>query len=87
MKSRFLSILLLALPLLAQGQLRVSHLTVEHMENPATVDAPHPRLSWINEPKDERVRGERQTAYRIVVASSEERLRRGNYDLWDSGST
>jgi len=31
------------------------------------------------------VRGEKQTAYRIVVASSEENLKAGTYDLWDSG--
>ena len=69
----------------AGAQLRVTHLTVEHMPNPAVVDEPQPRLSWVNEPKNERVRGQRQTAYRIVVASSEQALRRGRYDLWDSG--
>ena len=73
------------LPLLGHAQLRVTGLTVEHMVNPAVVDARQPRLSWINEPQDERVRGERQTAYRIVVASTEEGLRHGHYDLWDSG--
>lgn len=67
------------------AQLRVTQLKVEHMANPTTVDVPQPRLSWVNEPRNERVLGERQTAYRIVVASSEERLRKGNYDLWDSG--
>ena len=49
------------------------------------VDVAQPRLSWVNEPKNERVKGQRQTAYRIVVASSEEGLRKGHYDLWDSG--
>ena len=71
--------------ILVRAQLRVCSLRVEHMENPCVVDVPQPRLSWVNEPKDERVKGQRQTAYRIVVASSEERLRKGNYDLWDSG--
>lgn len=84
MKHLFL-LLLTALPLLASAQLRVTSLRVEHMENPAVVDVPQPRLSWINEPKDEHIKGERQTAYRIVVASTEEGLRRGKYDLWDSG--
>ena len=63
----------------------VTHLTVEHMSDPMTVDARQPRLSWINEVGDPDVRGERQTAYRIVVASSRERLLAGDYDLWDSG--
>ena len=82
---RIFFLLTAILPLLANAQLRVTGLTVEHMVNPAVVDARQPRLSWINEPRDERVKGERQTAYRIVVASTEERLRRGRYDLWDSG--
>lgn len=67
------------------AHLQVSHLTVEHMQNPAVIDTPQPRFSWINEPKDECITGEKQTAYRIVVASSERELKRGNYDLWDSG--
>ena len=65
--------------------LRVCSLRVEHNPKPCVVDVAHPRLSWVNEPKNERVRGERQTAYRIVVASSEQKLRHGDYDLWDSG--
>lgn len=65
--------------------MQVCSLRVEHMVNPTTVDVAQPRLSWVNEPKNERVIGERQTAYRIVVASSAERLKKGDYDLWDSG--
>ena len=30
-------------------------------------------------------RGQSQTAYRIMVASSKENLDAGNYDMWDSG--
>lgn len=82
---RLISLVLLALPLMGQAQLRVTDLRVEHMTDPAVVDVTQPRLSWVNEPKDERVKGERQTAYRIVVASTEEGLQRGRYDLWDSG--
>ena len=67
------------------AQMHVTHLTVEHMSDPAVVDEPQPRLSWVNEPKNDDVRGERQTAYRIVVASSEQALLRGHYDMWDSG--
>lgn len=84
MPKRFF-LLLAALPLLLHAQLRVTDLRVEHMQNPAVVDVKQPRLSWINEPKNEQVSGDRQTAYRIVVASTEEGLRRGRYDLWDSG--
>ena len=43
-----------------------------------------PRLSWINE-VEKNVRNEVQTAYRILVASSEDLLEEGNVDMWDSG--
>ncbi|MCR5179782.1 MAG: glycoside hydrolase family 78 protein [Bacteroidaceae bacterium] len=79
------SALLLVVPQLASGQFRVRSLTVEHLSNPSAVDVAIPRLSWINEPKDKRVREDRQTAYRIVVSSSLQKLERGDYDLWDSG--
>ncbi|MBP5339536.1 MAG: family 78 glycoside hydrolase catalytic domain [Bacteroidaceae bacterium] len=78
-------LLLATMPLLLHAQFRVTSLTVEHTQDPAVVDAERPRLSWVNEPRDERIRGDRQTAYRIVVASTEEDLRHGRYDLWDSG--
>ena len=55
-------------------------LTCEYVPNPFTIDEEHPRLSWINAPSRN---GERQTAYRIRVASTREGLH--NADLWDSG--
>ena len=82
---KLLPLLLLFLPVGMRAQLCVGSLRVEHCVNPSVVDVPQPRLSWVNEPKNERVQGQRQTAYRIVVASSEEKLRKGDYDLWDSG--
>lgn len=75
----------LAFSAMASAQLKVTRLTTEHMTNPSTVDELHPRLSWINEAKNDRVRGEVQTAYRIVVASSKQKLEAGDFDLWDSG--
>ena len=83
--TKLISLLLLCLPVGMQAQLRVGSLRVEHLENPAVVDEPKPRLSWVNEPKDEKVKEQCQTAYQVVVASSAEKLRRGDYDLWDSG--
>ncbi len=67
------------------AQYRVCRLTVEHMADPMVVDVLRPRLSWVNEVTDPTVRGESQTAYRVVVASSVDRLQAGDYDLWDSG--
>lgn len=69
----------------ASQQMSVGDLRVEHMDNPSVVDATQPRLSWINTPRSSKARGLKQTAYRIVVASSLDNLKRGNYDLWDSG--
>jgi len=83
--AKYLFLLLLAMPFGATAQLCVGSLRVEHCVNPNVVDVPRPRLSWVNEPKNGREKGQRQTAYQIVVASSEEKLRRGDYDFWDSG--
>ncbi len=60
----------------------VENLRVEYCENPVAIDAPAPRLSWQLQSKE---RGQRQTAYGVLVASSEELLKRGQGDLWDSG--
>ena len=73
------------LPLMASAQLTVTRLTTEHMINPSTVDELRPRLSWVNEVNNGKARGEVQTAYRVVVASSRQKLEAGDFDLWDSG--
>jgi alpha-L-rhamnosidase len=46
------------------------------------VDLPNPRLSWRVESS---ARGQVQTAYRILVASTPEKLKENQGDLWDSG--
>ncbi|EDY58131.1 MULTISPECIES: alpha-L-rhamnosidase [Streptomyces] len=62
----------------------VEGLTVEHRSDPLGVDAARPRFGWRTA---SRVRGRRQTAYRILVASSPARLAEGRADVWDSGRT
>lgn len=62
-----------------------NRLRVENLETPTSIDILEPRLSWINTPVDSLVKDARQTAYRIVVASSIEKLDKGKYDVWDSG--
>jgi alpha-L-rhamnosidase len=57
-------------------------LRCEYAVNPLNVDVTSPRLFWIDESSG---RGERQTAYEILVASSEKNLAGGKGDLWDSG--
>lgn len=60
----------------------VTELKCNYLKNPLGVETPNPRLSWVLK-SDER--GQRQTAYRILVASSRQTLDRDVGDLWDSG--
>ena len=68
-----------------RSQLKPVLLTCEYRTNPSVVDATSPRLSWVNEAASDKVRGEFQQAYRICVASSKEKLLKGEADIWDSG--
>ena len=52
------------------------------MFNPIGIDILKPRLSWVLESNQ---RCETQTAYRILVASSENKLENNEGDLWDTG--
>ena len=53
----------------------------EYLKDPLGIDVAKPRLSWqLN--SDER--GQKQTAYHILVASSREKLDKNAGDLWDS---
>ncbi|MET0245793.1 MAG: family 78 glycoside hydrolase catalytic domain [Sphingomonas sp.] len=61
----------------AQPDRRPTMLKVEYAETPMGLDEPRPRLAW-------RSPVARQSAYRIRVATSAERLRDGS-DVWDSG--
>lgn len=56
-------------------------LRCEYLTRPMGVDTPQPRLSWTLWSRE---RGQRQTAYRILVASTTELLERDQADLWDS---
>jgi len=62
--------------------LRVGSLTCELLANPEGIAELQPRLAWISESGE---RGQRQTAYRVLVASSEATLKKDTGDLWDSG--
>ncbi len=60
---------------------RVSELKTESRINPLGIDIKTPRLSWIIESGK---RGEKQTAYHILVASSKQKLKENIGDLWDT---
>jgi alpha-L-rhamnosidase len=57
-------------------------LLVNGVSNPLAIEREATRFSWRSEDGG---RGERQTAYQIMVASSADSLARGNADYWDSG--
>ncbi|MEI7900691.1 MAG: glycoside hydrolase family 78 protein [bacterium] len=65
----------------------VRHLRCEYLTNPLGIDAEKPRLNWVIEESrpDSEARGIKQTAYQILVASSEAYLKKDKGDLWDSG--
>lgn len=66
----------------ARAAIRAAGLRCEYRVDPLGVDVRRPRLSWLLESKE---RGQRQSAYQVVVASSPEELKRDHGDLWDSG--
>lgn len=64
------------------GGLRAESLTTEYRTNPLAIGSVHPRLSWMVSSGQ---RGQRQTAYQILVASRRSILARNRGDLWNSG--
>ena len=60
----------------------IGELRCEHLQNPQGIDAATPRLSWKLQANERDVK---QSAYEILVASSEAKLNSGEGDLWDSG--
>jgi len=60
----------------------VHQLRCEYRVNPLGIDVVEPRLSWVLQSGQ---RGQKQTAYQILVASSEQDMQQDQGDLWDSG--
>ena len=60
-------------------------LRCEYQSGPLAIESPRPRLSWELRAVDPARRDLRQTAYRILVASSERLLALGRGDQWDTG--
>src|SRR5271157_2653004 len=69
----------------AQSVLHPVDLRCEYRANPLGVDTLAPRLSWKLAVADPTARGLGQSAYQVLVASSEALLTRNQGDLWDSG--
>jgi len=89
-KMKRLAVILSACMMLALGgravmtvsSVSVKELRCEYRVNPLGIDLVSPRLSWILQSSQ---RGQKQTAYRVLVASSREKLNSDDGDLWDSG--
>ncbi len=79
---RIIPLLLMAALFAACGsKVEITNLTVEMQDGSMPLATATPRFSWNYEAKVDNVM---QTSYRIIVASSEEKARRGEGDLWDS---
>ncbi len=64
------------------SKMKVDHLRCEYQTEPLGIDVSKPRLSWWLNSSE---RGAEQSAFQIMVASSEPKLRADKGDLWDSG--
>jgi hypothetical protein len=83
--ARFLAlatVLFSSLAMPARATLTVTAPRVENLADPLGIDVAEPRLSWR---LTSDARGDSQTAYQILVASSAVQLGRDRGDLWDSG--
>ncbi len=94
---RFAAYLVIAVAMLscipAALAANLTKLRCEYRVDPLGIDAEKPRLCWIiadlkseiGNLKSEIPRGQKQTAYQILVASTPELLAKDQGDLWDSG--
>ena len=79
-----LSLLLFVPVITAQEKCTLTpvELRCQALTNPLGVEEAHPRLSWIVQSD---ARAQKQTAYRILVASNDAAINADRGDLWDSG--
>ncbi len=67
------------------GSLIATELRTEYRVDPLGVDNPEPMLGWQLQRVRASERGQRQTAYQILAATSPELVYPGKADLWDTG--
>jgi alpha-L-rhamnosidase len=65
----------------AESGLRIRTATCEYLKNPVGIDVSRPRFSWTFSATG---RGQKQTAYQLLVARDPELLRKNRADQWDS---
>jgi len=66
----------------APASLTPVELTCEYAVDPLGIDVARPRFGWVLQSKQ---RGQMQSAYQVLVAGSEEKLRANVGNKWDSG--
>ena len=76
---------LIVLDLVLVARAVPADLRCQGLVDPAGIDAPAPRLSWILLADQPGERNISQTAYQILAASTSDRLTKEDGDLWDSG--
>lgn len=79
------AILLVQQPAAAVSRAKPVELLCQGEKNPLAVDSATPEFSWRIRSVDPAMRGVRQSAYRILAATTPDRCRPGAADLWDSG--
>ncbi len=82
MKTNLFTIAAILLLAFSSAAATVENLNCEYYVNPLGVDVIQPQLSWTLQSDK---RGDRQTAYEILAASSKSLLEKDKGDLWDSG--
>ncbi len=65
-----------------EGPMRPSNLRCEYLSNPLGIDVRQPRFYWVLNHTE---RGEKQSAYQILIATHPELLNQDKGDQWDSG--
>jgi alpha-L-rhamnosidase len=68
--------------LAAGGPKQPANLKVEYLKDPLGIDVARPRFSWALSHSE---RGQLQSAYQVLVATSSNLLEPGKADAWDSG--
>ncbi len=81
-RAAFVVVLFFCLAMPSFARFTAENLKCEDELNPLGVDVAQPRLNWQCQSDQ---RGDRQTAYQIMVASGQSALKKDSGDLWDSG--
>ena len=82
LRCRILGLLAITACAAESSPVKLADLRCEYLKDPLGIDSPNPRLSWVITSDQ---RSEKQSAYQVLVASSEDALTKDAGDFWDSG--